>query len=217
MGDHLIDIILFAAVALFFVVQLWRVLGQRTGAERPPQYPPSVNRMPMQAENNVVPMPRPVAAPPPPQTIEAGIEQIRTLDPQFRVEAFLAGARQAFEIVVHGFAAGDLATLRRLTSDEVFDIFSQAIRKRLFDKESAETTIQRLDDPVVADAHLDGRNAIVTVRFVSSQISLTRDSEGAVVEGDAEHPTEHTDLWTFARNLRSADPNWILIGTGTPE
>jgi predicted lipid-binding transport protein (Tim44 family) len=217
MGDQIIDIILFAVVALFFAVQLWRVLGTRTGAERPPVIPPQFGRMP-NLQNNVIPMPqRPAAAGPVVDNLESGLDRIRQADPRFRVEDFVGGAQHAFGLIVNGFAAGDLATLRPLVGDEVFDAFSESVRQRLRLRETVETRILRLDAPEIVEARLEDRTAILVVRFVSSQLSVTRGPDGSPVEGDPDHPIERTDLWTFARNAGSADPNWTLIGTGSPE
>ncbi|HVJ55523.1 MAG TPA: Tim44/TimA family putative adaptor protein [Aliidongia sp.] len=221
MGDQVIEILLFAGVALFLGLRLWSVLGRRTGAERPPQAPPAMR--PAQPPNNVVPLGergrvvdvRHTTLPANP--LQAGLDQIRAADANFRVDAFVEGARHAFEIIVKAFADGDTATLRPLVSDEVYDAFSGAIRQRLADKESVETRVVRLQDPELTEAHLDGRSAFVTLKFVSSQISATRDADGKLVEGDPERAVEHTDHWTFSRNTRSSDPNWALAGTGTHE
>jgi len=216
MGDHVIDIILFAFVALLFVVQLWKVLGQRTGTERPPQFPPSTNRVPTSPDNVVVMPPRPSAAAPL-DPIEAGLADIRIADPGFRPDEFLAGARHAFEIIVHAFGEGDTAKLRPLVADEVFDTFAEAIRGHLSRKETVETRVIRQAEPELVEARMDGRTAMVTVRFTSTQISVTRAADGSVVEGDPSQPIERTDVWTFARNTRSADPNWALVSTAGHE
>jgi predicted lipid-binding transport protein (Tim44 family) len=60
---------------------------------------------------------------------------------------------------------------------------------------------------------LRGRTAQITVRFVSQLISVTRDKSGNVIEGNAEKVTDVTDVWTFARDLSSRDPNWKLVAT----
>ena len=44
-------------------------------------------------------------------------------------------------------------------------------------------------------------------------ISVTRDKAGTVVDGNAEKLTDVTDVWTFARDIASRDPNWKLVGT----
>jgi predicted lipid-binding transport protein (Tim44 family) len=60
---------------------------------------------------------------------------------------------------------------------------------------------------------LRGRTAQVTLRFVSKLITATRDNEGKVVDGNPEKVAEVTDIWTFARDVSSRDPNWKLVAT----
>jgi predicted lipid-binding transport protein (Tim44 family) len=55
--------------------------------------------------------------------------------------------------------------------------------------------------------------AQVTVKFVSELISATRDRGGEVISGDSKKIKEVTDIWTFAREVSSRDPNWKLIAT----
>jgi predicted lipid-binding transport protein (Tim44 family) len=72
-----------------------------------------------------------------------------------------------------------------------------------------------LDSSDIVEAELLGRNAQVTVKLTSQQINVTRAMDGSIVDGDPEHPTEKTDYWTFARDTRSADPNWVLVATSS--
>ncbi|MEQ1612627.1 MAG: TIM44-like domain-containing protein, partial [Hyphomicrobiaceae bacterium] len=53
----------------------------------------------------------------------------------------------------------------------------------------------------------------LTVRFVSQLISATRDRTGAVISGDPQRIKEVTDIWTFAREVNSRNPNWRLVAT----
>jgi predicted lipid-binding transport protein (Tim44 family) len=64
-------------------------------------------------------------------------------------------------------------------------------------------------------AEVRDRSAQLTVRFVSQMISVTRDKAGAIVDGNPEKVTDITDVWTFARDSTSRDPNWKLVGTGS--
>jgi predicted lipid-binding transport protein (Tim44 family) len=57
---------------------------------------------------------------------------------------------------------------------------------------------------------------VVTVKFVSEQVNVTRDSEGKAVDGETAAVSTVTDIWTFARNTRARDPNWALVATGSP-
>lgn len=208
-----IDIVLFAMVAVFLVLRLRSVLGRRTGTERRRE----LFERPVGAEN-VVTLPergKPVegnggAAP---GSVAAGLAAIRSADPSFEPEHFLSGARSAFEMIVGAFANGDTATLRPLLSDEVYERFAEAIRTHHDAKETLETHLLSVKAADIAEAELDGRNALVTVRFASDQVNVTRAADGQIVDGDPEKVVEKTDFWTFARNTRASDPNWQLVAT----
>jgi predicted lipid-binding transport protein (Tim44 family) len=146
-------------------------------------------------------------------TLQSGLAEIAAADPSFNPDGFLSGARSAFDYIVSAFAAGDTATLRPLLSDEVYDGFAEAIRQRMAAKESLESRIVRLDSADLVDATLQGRTAAITIKFISQQINVTRDADGKVIDGDPERPLERTDIWTFSRNVRAQNPNWVLVAT----
>ena len=217
-GFQYFDIILFALIAGFLVLRLRSVLGRRTGTERPRDL---FRRTPKPApgEGKVVTLPendyRVETSPPAvrPRTLAEGLAQIRAADPQFEPNAFLAGARGAFELIVGAFAAGDAAKLRPLLGNEVYERFAEAIRQREAARQTEETRLEAIRAVAVEEAELNGRTAFVTVKFVSDQIHVLRGADGAVVDGDPEHTIERSDFWTFARNTRSQDPNWVLVAT----
>jgi predicted lipid-binding transport protein (Tim44 family) len=208
-----IDIVLFAMVAVFLVLRLRSVLGRRTGTERRRE----IFERSASAEN-VVTLPergKPVEANggAAPGSVAAGIAAIRSADSAFDPEEFLRGARGAFEMIVGAFAAGDTATLRPLLSDDVYEPFAEAIKARQDAHETHETRLLSIKSADITEASLDGRTALVTVRFASDQVNVTRGSDGHIVDGDPEKVVEKTDFWTFARNTRSNDPNWHLVAT----
>lgn len=221
-----LDIIFFAGVALFVGYRLYQVLGTRTGNERPPEMPdrtemPSSNTArpdakPMPA--NVTPLPRPARAMPPEPVIEgpaaAGIEALRQIDRTFSPAQFLDGARAAHDMIVHAFAAGDRETLKPLLDKDVYDSFDGAITAREAAGHKSEFTLVSQRSVDFTDAVMRGRIAEITVKFVSEIMSATRDAAGAVVDGVAGTVREVTDIWTFARDTRSSDPNWKLVATG---
>jgi predicted lipid-binding transport protein (Tim44 family) len=145
--------------------------------------------------------------------VAAGLDAIITADGSFDAKHFLAGARAAYEMVVTAFAEGDRRTLKNLLSREVFEGFEAAITERERRGEKAETRFVSIDTAEIVGAELRGRSAQITVRFVSKLISVTRDRSGAVIDGNPEKVTEVTDVWTFARDVSSRDPNWKLIAT----
>ena len=225
--------IIFLALAVFIFLRLRSVLGQRTGRERPPYDPYSARdavRSP--ASDKVVTLPqrpaeaapRPVEAAAPPaerwkdiaengSTVAAGLDAIVGVDPSFDAKHFITGARTAYEMIVTAFAAGDRRQLRNLLSREVFDGFDAAIGERERRGETAETRFVSIDGSTISAAELRNRTAQITVRFVSKLISATRDRSGTVIDGSADKVTDVTDVWTFARDISSRDPNWKVVAT----
>jgi predicted lipid-binding transport protein (Tim44 family) len=117
-------------------------------------------------------------------------------------------------MIVTAFASGDRRQLRSLLSREVFDGFDAAITERERRSETAETRFVSIDGSTITAAELRNRaTAQITLRFVSKLVSATRDRAGAVIDGNAERVTDVTDVWTFARDISSRDPNWKVIAT----
>lgn len=206
-------------VAFFLVLRLRSVLGRRTGNEQRRDL--FARRASAPAEKIVTLPPRP-AAPQPPQPsapasegLASGLTRIQAADPAFEPEQFVEGARIAFEMIVTAFADGDKAHLRPLLSDEVFGRFAAAIDERDAAKERLETRVLRLKAAEIVGAELSGRTAQVTVELVSDQINVLRAHDASIVDGHPEQPIEKTDFWTFARDTRSGDPNWVLVATGS--
>jgi len=220
MGDfQYFDIILFAMVAGFLVLRLRSVLGRRTGNERRRDLPmrraePSPEKVPALGEaGKSAAMSADADAPA--GAVARGLGLIRRADPSLDPSHFIEGARAAFELIITAFAKGDKAGLRPLLSDEVFEPFARAIDERTAAKETLETRIERLDGVDIVEAELSGTTAQVTVKLVSHQVNVTRAMDGSIVDGDPEHPVEKTDYWTFARDTRSTDPNWVLVATSS--
>lgn len=224
-GDfQFLDILILAAIAGFLLLRLRSVLGRRTGHERPPPEDMANKRgADARSDGNVVELPdrggRQDQAEAEVQEIDAddavaaALAQIRAATGSFTSKEFLAGARGAFELVVHAFATGDTGTLRSLLTEEVFDEFSAEIRTRLEAQETLETTVIGVKSTDIIEARLEGRQAFVTVKFVSEQVVVTRDAEGHVIVGDPNSVSQITDIWTFGRNTRSRDPNWKIAET----
>lgn len=156
----------------------------------------------------------------PPQTaaaastpLDTALTQIKAADQSFDPARFIDGARAAFEMIVMAYAQGDVGTLRPLLADDVYDNFAAAIRGRQDAKQTLETTLIGIKNAEVIEARMESRTAFVTVKFVSEQVNVTRNAAGEIVDGDPNRVAAITDVWTFARNTRSSDPNWALVQT----
>jgi predicted lipid-binding transport protein (Tim44 family) len=146
-------------------------------------------------------------------TASAGVAAIRAADPGFEPIAFTGGARAAFTAIVEAFAKGDTATLRPLLDGPTFSSFEAAIRGRIERNEKAETTLIGFAASDISAATLEGSAAAVTVRFVSEQINVLRNADGQIIDGNPNEVQKVVDLWTFQRDTKSSDPNWLLIKT----
>ena len=147
------------------------------------------------------------------QLREAGFTQIKTASPGFDPQEFVAGANAAFEMVVQAFAQGDRETLQTLLSDGVYENFEKAIRSREEAGETLENTLVGIRSLDAIEAYMEGRIANVTLKIVSEQVNVTKNSDGEVVDGDPNNIGEITDIWTFARDTSTRDPNWELVAT----
>ena len=116
-------------------------------------------------------------------------------------------------MIVTAFADGDRKTLKGLLSREVYDGFAEAISDRESRGEQVRSTFVGIEDAAIKSAGVVNSDAQVTVSFTSQIISATLDKDGKVVEGDTEQVAEVRDIWTFARDVRSRDPNWKLVAT----
>jgi predicted lipid-binding transport protein (Tim44 family) len=236
-SEYDVDIytIIFLALAVFIFLRLRSVLGQRTGSERPPYdraAPNVVQRT--QDNNNVVPMPGAVIdqAPLAPSAdvapadrwkgiaepgtpLAAGLDAIVAQDSSFDPRHFISGARSAYEMIVLAFANGDRRALKDLLSSEVYESFEAVIKDREKHEQKTETRFVSIDKAELVSADARDRSAQLTVRFVSQMISVTRDKTGTIVDGNPDKVADITDVWTFARDTSSRDPNWKLVGTGS--
>jgi predicted lipid-binding transport protein (Tim44 family) len=226
--------IIFLALAVFIFLRLRSVLGQRTGSERPPYDRAAPNVVQRTQDNNVVPIPGAVIdqAPLAPSAdvapadrwkgiaepgtpLAGGLDAIAAQDSSFDPRHFVSGARSAYEMIVLAFANGDRRALKDLLSSEVYDSFDTVIKDREKHEQKTETRFVSIDKAELVGAEARDRAAQLTVRFVSQMISVTRDKTGAIVDGNPDKVADITDVWTFARDTSSRDPNWKLVGTGS--
>lgn len=225
--------IIFLALAVFIFLRLRNVLGQRTGNERPP-FDRAAARDAVNAQDNVVQMPGRIAdqAPLAPSAdvvppsdrwkgiaesgtpLATGLDAVYAQDSSFDAKHFLTGARGAYEMIVLAFANGDRRALKDLLSADVYDSFESVIKDREKHEQKTETRFVAIEKAELTSAEVRDHTAQLTVKFVSQMISVTRDKTGAIVDGNPEKVSDITDVWTFARDISSRDPNWKLVGTG---
>lgn len=213
-----VDILIFAIIAIFLIMRLRSILGNRDGFEQ--QDKSGFDRTPAARDNteaesagdNVVRLRDPGESA---QALPSGkgLAAVRKFDRSFSEENFADGAKAAFGLILQAFAEGDLAQLRRLLSFELLEEFSQSIRARTANDEQLEIVIDDLQDARLLDGEVVEGIASVTVRFQSVQTRRLTDSEGKLVEEESCEQEKMTDIWVFERDTQLADPNWKLVET----
>ena len=224
----MVEIIIFAIIAGLLIARLNSVLGQKNDGDEFRGRMTRDNIGPSQETSetggNVINLPgrEPVADANPageahselPVSVDAQIKRIQRLDQYFDEDHFMNGVRAAFPMIVGAFAAGDKDTLRTLLDDGIYQDFAAAIDDREQAGDTLTTEIKDIHDVSIIEAKAQGGQLEITVRIISDQVNeMTR--QQAVNEGNNAEPAtvEVTDIWTFARPVNSANPNWQLIET----
>ncbi len=233
-GNDLILTLVFLGLAVFVIIKLRSVLGTRGGFERPPeviQREMEERQRPPQPPENVVPFPNGVQPPPIPDQPEMtqadrwkgiaaagtplanGLDAIMQADPSFDARGFVGGAKGAYEMIVQAYSKGDRKTLKTFLAKDVLDGFTGAITDREGRGETSETTFVSIDKADLVAAEMRDKLAHVTLNFRSKLITTVRDKNGVVVDGSPDKIADVNDIWTFARDVTSRDPNWKLVAT----
>ena len=147
----------------------------------------------------------------------SGLKELRKLDPNFKDEEFLNGAKAAFPLILNSFSEGDLGSLRRYLGFDLYEEFSSAIHQRDAAGEKLKIEIEKIKDIQLLDAEVSDGIASVTVKFSSLQTRMLTDANDVEIEDDSMSNETIEDIWIFERDIRSKDPNWKLVETGTTE
>ena len=188
-----IDIILLAMIAGFVFLRLRGILGKKTGFEGKlstdfnKNFSNNINKKKVRSKN---------------------------FDDAAKKE-FLEGAKIAYETIITDFSDSDnkLTSSKPLLSKKVYDEFKQALLERDEKDHFAEITFIGINSASIKEhKHVDN-NLEVTVNFESELITCLRDKEKKIISGDPEKIKNISDTWTFSKDIRSNNPNWLLIDT----
>ncbi len=221
MSSAVIQLLVLAGIAIFLILRLRSVLGTREGFEKPPVSTTAANER-MRGPRREF------------EVIEGGIDRditdhvedgsdaakalaaMKMAEPEFNVGEFLQGARSAYEMILMAFEQGDMEQVKPFVADDVYEAFMEVIREREAKGLSIDASFVGLRDVELKDASFDreSQTGEVTVRFVGELTSVVRDASGEIVEGDPQQIKRQRDVWSFARQMGTGDPNWQLVATG---
>ncbi len=218
MSSSLIQLLVLAGIAVFLILRLRSVLGTREGFEKPPVSQSQGRSSRRQGFDVIEGGPdRDIT-----DHVEDGSESAKALaamkmaEPGFAVGPFLEGSRGAYEMILMAFENGDLSEVRSFLSDEIAEAFQDVINQRAAQGLTVEANFVGVREIALKSASFDRatNEGEVTVRFVGELTSVVRNSDGDVIEGNANEIKRQKDSWTFARIMGSNDPNWQLVATG---
>ncbi|HVY12345.1 MAG TPA: Tim44/TimA family putative adaptor protein [Alphaproteobacteria bacterium] len=223
------DILIYDLIAAVLAWRLYATLGTRHGGERlrgpqsePQQKPENSADTPAKQKDLLAlplgPQPQRVNAlpawGPAPDSLAGALQAIEAADPTFNERAFVKGARLAFEMIVHAFAAGEEEALKPLMSPVLFEAFHNAIAARQQAGERMDMRLLNVIEAHVSAARLQGRFAFITVEIVSDQARSIYAGDTLKEEGET-HRLH--DVWTFRREIGHDNPNWMLVETRSAE
>ena len=214
----IVEIVILAMIAAFLGLRLYSVLGRRAEHEEEPVPTRFERGEGVNAARAVAP---PAAEAPRAQreiagfapAIEQGLREISAADRRFDLLTFLEGAKAAYGMILEAFWRGDKEELRQLCDDDVYQSFAGAIDAREAAGEVLDNRLVRIEDTTVHSAVLDGRTARIAVRFTADIATVIRDKDGNVIAGSLDDAVESHDVWTFARDVNSSGPDWLLAET----
>jgi predicted lipid-binding transport protein (Tim44 family) len=205
-----------AVIAGIILYRLYSVLGEQTGfdkEDRPDHEGENIFSLDHQREKKQTNRRKEAQLEKIESHLRAGVQAMTKLDPNFSLKDFKQGLEDAFEMILMAFAQGDLATLDKMLSPDIFHVFEQAIHHRQSNGYTMENTLIRIESVDILEASVDGQMGLIKAKIVSEQVPLMRDNKGKLVEGNPQQIDQIIDYWIFERLLTSPNPNWTLTAT----
>ena len=187
-----LDIILLGMIAGFIILRLRSILGRKTGHESKiyPNFAEKEFSMPQKKT----------------EPVKLNLEILEGKEKK----EFLRGAEIAYESILTSFSTGDLIKLKALLSPNMFSNFSDAIKLRNKENIKSEFTFIGVKESSVEKYAKIKDNLFATVKFVAEVISVKRDKDNKIIEGNPDKIKFVTDNWKFTRNINQKSPNWYL-------
>ena len=130
-------------------------------------------------------------------------------DPSQRKQ-FLKGAEIAYENIITAFSKGDKKSLNTLLTKNMSNNFTSAIEERNAKKIKSELTFVGVKSSTKEKFEKTAEALFFTVKFVSEIISVKKDINNKVIEGDPDKIKTVIDHWKFTKKISSSSPNWYL-------
>lgn len=128
-------------------------------------------------------------------------------------EFFINGVKSSFEMILKSFSTADMEILKFLLSDKIYKGFEVAVNQRKASENTLITNVIAVENAEIIAASLVGNMATVTVKIASKQINYISDKNSQIIEGRKDEISDLTDIWTFQKDITSPNPNWVVSAT----
>ena len=214
-----IDIFILAMIAIFIINRLRNSLGKKTGNEtdiaqkfsqKPSKFTESNPDKEIEKSKNQVKEAKNIIFHKN-SSINEKLNNIVKVDPSFTVENFIDGAKKAFEYILVKYSENDLKSLKSLLAPQILTNFTDQIKLRQKQKQILGITILKIDDPEIIDVSIvKNKQCFIKLEFKSQQVQTTKDSNNKVIDGNDNLILNISELWTFSKEIKNKNPNWIL-------
>ncbi len=131
-----------------------------------------------------------------------------------KIEEFIEGAKLAFEMVLKAFSQEDKPTLQFLLGEKTYQNFEKSIDARKSENKKLNTNLISIEKIFVKSSSIHDNNAILSLEIHSKQINYFTNEKDEVIEGSKEEISKLEDIWTFKKDLSDNNPNWKISATG---
>ena len=214
-----IDIFILAMIAIFIINRLRNSLGKKTGNEtdiaqkfsqKPSKFTESNPDKEIEKSKNQVKEAKNIILHKN-SSINEKLNNIVKVDPSFTVENYIDGAKKAFEYILVKYSENDLKSLKDLLAPQILNNFTDQIKVRQKQKQILGITILKIDDPEIIDVSIvKNKQCFIKLEFKSQQVQTTKDSNNKVIDGNDNLILNISELWTFSKEIKNKNPNWIL-------
>ena len=214
-----IDIFILAMIAVFIINRLRNSLGKKTGNEtdiaqkfsqKPSKFTESNPDKEIERSKNEVKEAKNIILHKN-TSINEKLNNIVKVDPSFTVENFIDGAKKAFEYILVKYSENDLKSLKGLLAPQILTNFTDQIKIRQKQKQILGITILKIDEPEIIDVSVIKNNlCFIKLEFKSQQVQTTKDSNNKIIDGNDNLILNISELWTFSKEIKNKNPNWVL-------
>lgn len=194
--SFLVDIIIFVVIAVFLLIKLFLILGQKPGV---------IVAQEEQPEQTTINTPEQDLPP---------LLQLQKLNPDFTEQDFLEGAKIAFKMILESYASGNTRVLSRLLDLELLKKMAVIINKREEKKYLCKINDLTIKDALIEEVNIIENKTFIKVKFTAEAIIVLLDQSQKLIAGHEHKIEDISDSWVFSRDLKGNKDAWRLSQLG---